>query len=101
MKNKLPRGRAIEVLKRNSIFYEKSLFKRGWTRFKQQYYSDAVDDFLEAVLHHDFDEFEKLNVAEHEQFEEYFRAVGLAFSYLGGSDPLYDYFKYQPDFKYS
>jgi len=91
----------VIIAHNNSIFYEKSLFKRGWARFKQQYYRDAVDDFLEAVLHHDFDEFEKLNVAEHEQFDEYFRAVGLAFSYLGGSDPLYDYFKDQPDFKYS
>ena len=91
----------VIVTENNSIFYEKSLFKRGWARFKQQYYTDAVDDFLEAVLYHDFDEFEKLNVPEHEQFDEYFRAVGLAFSYLGGSEPLYDYFKDQPDFKYT
>ena len=91
----------VIVAENNSIFYEKSLFKRGWARFKQQYYTDAVDDFLEAVLYHDFDEFEKLNVSEHEQFDEYFRAVGLAFSYLGGSEPLYDYFKEQPDFKYT
>ena len=91
----------VIVAENNSIFYEKSLFKRGWARFKQQYYTDAVDDFLEAVLYHDFDEFEKLNVSEHEQFDEYFRAVGLAFSYLGGSEPLYDYFKDQPDFKYT
>ena len=85
----------------NQVYYEKSLFKRGWSRFKQQYYTDAVDDFLEAVLYHDFDDFEKLNKSEREQFDEYFRAVGLAFSYLGGSEPLYDYFKDQPDFKYT
>lgn len=85
----------------NQVYYEKSLFKRGWSRFKQQYYTDAVDDFLEAVLHHEFDEYEKLNESEHEQFDEYFRAVGLAFSYLGGSEPLYDYFRDQPDFKYT
>ena len=91
----------VIIAKNNDIFYEKSLFKRGWARFKQQYYTDAVDDFLEAVLEHDFDEFEKLNVSERDQFDEYFRAVGLAFSYLGGSEPLYDYFKNQPDFIYT
>ena len=58
----------------NSIFYEKSLFKRGWARFKQRYYTDAVDDFLQAVLNHEFDEFEKLTRPEREQFDEYFRA---------------------------
>jgi len=85
----------------NEVFYEKSLFKRGWARFKQQYYTDAVDDFLKAVLEHDFDEFEKLNKSEREQFDEYFRAVGLAFSYLGGAEPLQEYFKDQPDFIYT
>jgi len=90
----------VITAKDNDVFYEKSLFKRGWARFKQRYYTDAVDDFLEAVLKHEFDEFEKLDKAEREQFNEYFRAVGLAFSYLGGSEPLYEYFKDQPDFIY-
>jgi len=90
----------VITAKDNDVFYEKSLFKRGWARFKQRYYTDAVDDFLEAVLKHEFDEFEKLDKSEREQFNEYFRAVGLAFSYLGGSEPLYEYFKEQPDFIY-
>lgn len=85
----------------NDIFYEKSIFKRGWARFKQQFYLDAVDDFMQAVLHHEFDEFERLDRSEKEQFDEYFRAVGLSFSYLGGSEPLDDYFKQQPDFIYT
>jgi len=90
----------VITAKDNEVFYEKSLFKRGWARFKQRYYTDAVDDFLEAVLKHEFDEFEKLDKSEREQFNEYFRAVGLAFSYLGGSEPLYEYFKEQPNFIY-
>ena len=91
----------VIIAKDNEIFYEKALFKRGWARFKQQYYTDAVDDFLEAVLKHEFDQFEKLNKPEREQFNEYFRAVGLAFSYLGGSEPLYEYFKDRSDFLYT
>ena len=91
----------VIIAKDNQVFHEKSLFKRGWARFKQQYYTDAVDDFLEAVLEHDFEEFEKLSKTERDQFDEYFRAVGLAFSYLGGSEPLQEYFKDQPDFLYT
>ncbi len=85
----------------NQIFYEKSLFKRGWSRFKQAFYIDAVDDFLEAIVEHDFKPFEKLDQSEREQFDEYFRPIGLAFSNLGGVIPLVDYFEDRPDFKYT
>jgi outer membrane protein assembly factor BamD (BamD/ComL family) len=84
----------------NQIFFEKSLFKRGWSRFKQQYYTDAVDDFLDAVLHHEFDSIDTLSKAELEQFNEYFRSIGLAFSYLGGPEPLHDYLQQRPDHRY-
>jgi len=91
----------VIITKNNDIFYEKSLFKRGWSKFKQQYYNESVDDFLEAVLKHEFSEYEKLSKTEREQFDEYFRAVGLAFSYMGGSEPLHEYFQSQPDFLYT
>jgi len=91
----------VIVSEENDIFYEKSLFKRGWSRFKQQYYTESVDDFLQAVLKHKFGEYEKLNKTEREQFDEYFRAIGLAFSYMGGSEPLHAYFKNRPDFLYT
>jgi tetratricopeptide (TPR) repeat protein len=84
----------------NDIFYEKSLFKRGWSRYKQQLYLDAVDDYLDAVEHHNFAAYEKLEKNEKDQFEEYFRAVGLAFSNLGGTNALLDYFSEESDFKY-
>ena len=89
------------ISRQNKIFYEKSLFKRGWSRFKQNYYSQAIDDFFEATMTHGFDEYEKLSSAELDQFTEYFRAIGLAFSYMGGADSLYSYFKDQPDFIYT
>ncbi|MCW8901687.1 MAG: tetratricopeptide repeat protein, partial [Gammaproteobacteria bacterium] len=85
---------------KNNIFYEKALFKRGWARFKQEYYLEAVDDYLAAVDYHNFDEYEELSDSQLEQFNEYFRAVGLSFSYLGGAEPLNEYFKNNPSFKY-
>ena len=84
----------------NAIFYEKSLFKRGWARFKQELYNEAVDDFLQAVSYHEFAEVDKLNKSEKDQFDEYFRAIGLAFSYLGGAEQLQAYFSNDPEFKY-
>jgi len=86
--------------RKNNVFYEKALFKRGWARFKQEYYLDAVDDYLEAVNYHNFDDYNELNQSQLNQFNEYFRAVGLSFSYLGGAEPLNEYFQNNPSFRY-
>ena len=86
--------------KKSDRFYEKALFKRGWSRFKQQLYLESVDDFLAVVSHHDFPDTQTLKKTDQEQFDEYFRAIGLAFSYLGGADPLHEYFINDPGFKY-
>lgn len=76
----------------NQLFYEKSLFKRGWTRYKQQLYPEAVDDFYDAIKNHGFADYEKLSDAEKNQFNEYFRAIGLGFSYQSQDGALRDYF---------
>lgn len=84
----------------NNHFYEKALYKRGWSRFKQEYYLEAVDDYLSAVDYHEFGDYDKFSSTELNQFNEYFRAIGLAFSYLGGAEPLNEYFKSNPNFRY-
>ena len=86
--------------RKNNVFYEKALFKRGWARFKQEYYLEAVDDYLAAVDYHNFEDVTELKPSQAGQFNEYFRAVGLAFSYLGGAEPLNEYFKENPSFRY-
>ncbi len=86
--------------KTRSVFYEKSLYKRGWARFKQEFYFEAIDDFLRAVKLNQFDEFHKLSDTKKDLFNEYFRAIGLSFSYMGGAEPLHSYFKDNPDFKH-
>ena len=90
----------VVVSKKNDRFYEKAKFKRGWARFKQEYYIEAVDDFLETVTYHEFDDYEQLNQSEKDIFREYFRAIGLSFSYLGGVERLNKYFADKPNFKY-
>lgn len=73
-------------------FKEKALFKRGWTRYKQELYEDALDDFFLAVRGHGFKAESQLNKADQELFGEYFRAIGLAFVYLGGHSAIHEYF---------
>lgn len=86
--------------KKNEVFYEKAIFKRGWTRFKLEFYEEAIDDFLVSVTYHGFPDYEDLNPQELQQFNEYFRAIGLCFSYLGGAEPINEFFKNNSDFKY-
>ncbi len=85
----------------NEIFYEKAMFKRGWARFKQQYYLDAIEDLTEAVTNHNFGTYKSLNMTDKDQFDEYFRAIALSFIYHDDRDVLAEYFKSRPDFRYS
>lgn len=84
----------------NDIFFEKSLFKRGWSRFKQSFYEEAIADYIEAVLQHNFGVYETLSTGERDQFDEYFRGIALSFTYLNDTERIADFFKGRPDFPY-
>jgi tetratricopeptide (TPR) repeat protein len=84
----------------NDNFHEKSLFKRGWTRYKQQFYTEALDDYVEAIVYHKFDKKKLFSDSENTQFEEYFRALGLAFSYNNRDGFIRDYYKNRADFPF-
>lgn len=86
--------------RKNNVFYEKSLYKRGWSRFKQEFYIEAVDDFLQVVKYNKFNDYDKLGKSKKNLFDEYFRAIGLSFSYMGGAEPLNEYFKTNGKFRY-
>jgi len=86
--------------KKNALYFEKATFKRGWARFKQSYYLEAVDDLVSAITYHDFSSYNSLNKSEKSQFDEYYRTVGLAFAYAGGVPPLRNYMKNNPDLKF-
>lgn len=86
--------------KKNNIFYEKSLYKRGWSRFKQEFYLEAADDFIQVIKYNRFDDYPKLAKSKQDLFNEYFRAIGLTFSYLGGADALNSYFSENPGFQH-
>jgi len=83
----------VIVSRKNRKFYEKAVFKRAWTRFKQAFYEDAIDDYFDAISYHEFDDIHQLDQSEKERFEEYFRAIGLSFSNLGGIQAVHEYFE--------
>lgn len=80
----------------NPSFVEKAFFKRGWARYKQDMYKEALSDFYQALDIHDFGAYEQLSNAEKEVNDEYYRAIGLSFIYLGGPEALNDYFLEHP-----
>jgi len=80
----------------DSGFHAEALYKRGWARFKQSQFAEAVDDFMAL-----FDlragggelDLDKLSPAEREQAEDSLRAVSLAFSYLDGPPSIAEYYR--------
>ena len=90
----------IIVSKKGGQFYEKALYKRGWARFKQDYYQDAIEDFVKVINLNNFDDKQKLSDSQTQIFDEYFRALGLSFSYAGGPEQVNNYFSSNPDFKH-
>jgi len=90
----------VIVSRKNGEYLENALYKRGWARYKQEYYQDAIEDFLAVIDLHDFSPYSTLKSSQKSQFDEYFRAIGLSFSYLGGAETLNTYFKKHPDFKF-
>ena len=90
----------IIVSKKGGQFYEKALYKRGWSRFKQDYYQDAIEDFVKVINLNNFDDKQKLSDSQQQIFNEYFRALGLSFAYAGGPDQVNTYFSAAPDFKH-
>lgn len=90
----------VLVSRDNQVFRQNARYKRGWARFKQEYYHEAVDDFVEVVNESGFKPYDSLGDSAKNQFDEYFRALGLSFSYMGGAAALTEYFAGKPDFAY-
>jgi tetratricopeptide (TPR) repeat protein len=90
----------VIVSRDNQVFRQNARYKRGWARYKQEYYHQAVDDFVEVVNESGFKPYDTLGDSAKNQFDEYFRALGLSFSYMGGAAALTDYFAGKPDFAY-
>ena len=84
----------------NSIFYEKALYKYGWTQFKLNNYKGALNAFFnvmdrkqqQGMLAMD-KPVEQLVGAERELIVDTLRAISLSFAYQHGEYTVTDYFK--------
>jgi len=79
----------------SSFYYELSLYKMGWALYKQQFYDEALDNFVALLdyqksIGYDFDGYED-NDDQH-RVADTFRVVSLSFSNLGGPEVVDEYF---------
>ena len=86
---------AIIAMGARSDYYELALYKLGWTLYKQDFYDEALHQYI-ALLDH------KVNVgydfdARHDEGDERrvadtFRVISLSFSNLGGPEVVGEFF---------
>lgn len=81
----------------NDTLYEKSLFKRGWTRYKQELYLEAADDFYLAIDRHNFTQ---ITDSEQSLLNEYMRAISLSFSYHSDDGSIHQYFSNKSNYPF-
>jgi len=86
---------SIIDLGNTSSYYELALYKLGWTLYKQEFYEEALHNYVAMLdyrqsIGYDFDqEFEEND--EHRVVDT-FRVISLSFSNLGGPDVVDEYF---------
>jgi tetratricopeptide (TPR) repeat protein len=86
---------AITVRGPVSDFYELALYKLGWALYKQELYSEAIDQYV-ALLDHEVATGYDFEQSEDEDAErriaDTFRVVSLSFSSIGGPEVIASYF---------
>jgi tetratricopeptide (TPR) repeat protein len=86
---------SIIAMGSTSSYFELALYKLGWTLYKQQFYEEALDNYMTMLdyrlsIGYDFD-------VDYEEDDEHrvadtFRVISLSFSNLGGSEVVDEYF---------
>ena len=79
----------------SSSFYELSLYKLGWTFYKQDLYDEALQQYMALIdskvaSGYDFDQ--RHEEEDERRVADTFRVISLSFSNLGGPDAIRDYF---------
>lgn len=88
--------KSILLLGKGTDFYELTLYKQGWTFYKQDMYEEALNHFitlLDYKVSVGFDFGKKDKSSKQKRMDDTFRVISLSFSSLGGADSVIDYFK--------
>ena len=88
--------KSILKIGKGTDFYELTLYKQGWTFYKQDMYEDALNHFIalldnEVSVGFDFGQNKKTSIQK--RIDDTFRVISLSFSSLGGADSVINYFK--------
>ena len=93
-----------------SRFYEQSLYKLGWSQFKQSLFEQSLDPFFDLLdrkisgveIGDGEERLEALGRAERELVEDTFRVLSISFSYMDGPDSIARYLAARgyPDYGY-
>lgn len=93
-----------------SRFFEQSLYKLGWSRFKLGEHEQTLEPFFDLLdrkiagiaLGDGDDRLQALGRAERELVEDTFRVLSIDFSYMSGADSIVDYLDRRgyPDYSY-
>jgi len=78
-----------------SSYYELAYYKLGWTLYKQEFYEEALHNYIAMLdyrqsIGYDFDENYEEN--EEHRIADTFRVISLSFSNLGGPEVVDEYF---------
>lgn len=79
----------------DSPYYELALYKKGWTLYKQEFYEEALHQYIAMLDYrlstgYDFDA--GLEESDEHRITDTFRVISLSFSNLGGPEVVDEYF---------
>ena len=86
---------AITAMGPRSEYYELALYKFGWALYKQEFYDEALHQYIALLDHklsigYDFDE--RHEEEDERRVADTFRVISQSFSNLGGREVLEEYF---------
>jgi cellulose synthase operon protein C len=86
---------AVTAMGIGSSFHELALYKLGWTLFKQDFYDEALHEFMALLdyrvsIGYDFDQ--HFDEADERRVADTFRVISLSFSNLGPPEVVGEYY---------
>ncbi len=87
---------AIIDMGTGSSYYELALYKLGWALYKQEFYEEALHQYVAMLdyrlsIGYDFEQVSEEDDDEH-RIADTFRVISLSFSNLGGPEVIDEYF---------
>lgn len=86
---------AVVNMGSGSTYYELSLYKLGWSFYKQELYEEALHryfDLLDYKVSIGYDFNQQYDETQGKRIEDTYRVISLSFSNLGGPQSVVDYF---------